>query len=258
MTRAVGCVALAGLISSGAAAQGLVNGHGVPPQIIPLYQERGAPNFTTAATGAGGGLGGIGAGPVLSEPAAPSAGVSGPAGSALAVLQASTFGDAAQAAAQQAGINVESLAGIGEIESRFQNVPTANGSSSATGPWQITTGTWNSTVARYGLGYSASDINDPAAQATVASYIIRDTAQTISNSTGQPATTAQVYAGYLFGPNNGVQIAAAQDSTPLSAIVPQSYLANNGMQNLTVGDFRSRISARLGSTANQTVLTTGA
>ena len=59
---------------------------------------------------------------------------------------------------------------------RFQNIPTANGSSSATGPWQITTGTCNSTVARYGLGYSASDINDPAAQATVASYIIRDTA----------------------------------------------------------------------------------
>jgi hypothetical protein len=50
----------------------------------------------------------------------------------------------------------------------------------------------------------------------------------------------------------------ADTTTPLSAVVPSSYLANNGMQNWTVGDFRSRMGSKLGSTANQAVLTTGA
>ena len=124
-------------------------------------------------------------------------GVSGPAGYAMAALSATGYGDAAQAAAQQAGINVESLAAIGQVESNFRNIGTANGSTSANGFWQITNGTWNGTVARDGLG--TLDRSNPADQATVASNIIRDTAQTVSNTTGQPATTLEVYGGYLFG-----------------------------------------------------------
>ena len=60
--RRTGLVALAALGWSGAAAQSLVNGHGVPPQIVPLYQERGAPSFTVAPSGSGAGLGGLGGG----------------------------------------------------------------------------------------------------------------------------------------------------------------------------------------------------
>ena len=206
--RRTGFVALAALIPSGAVAQSLVNGHGIPPQIVPLFQERGAPSFTPAPEASGAGVGGSGGGITLQDPGASGASISAPAGSALAALQATSFGDAAQVATQQAGISVESLAGIGQIESGFRNLPTANGTSSATGPWQITTGTWNGTVARYGLGYSTADINNPAAQATVASYIIRDTAQTISAQTGQPATTLDVYGGYVFGTQNGARIAS--------------------------------------------------
>ena len=254
--RVVGRVALAALASSGAAAQNLVNEHGVPPQIVPLYQERGAPSFTVAPSGSGAGVGGLGGGLTLPNPGGTSANVSAPAGSATAALATTRYGDAAQAAAQQAGINVESLAAIGQVESNFQNVGTANGSTSAHGFWQITTGTWNGTVARNGLG--SLDPSNPADQAVVASNIIRDTAQTVSNATGQSATTLQVYGGYLFGPSYAGALATEADSTPLSAIIPAASLANNGMQNLTVGDFRSRISSRLGSAANQPVLTTGA
>ena len=252
--RRTGLVALAALGWSGAAAQSLVNGHGVPPQIVPLYQERGAPSFTVAPSGSGAGLGGLGGG--LTAPSS-TPGVSGPSGDAMAALSATGYGDAAQVAAQQAGINVESLAAIGQVESNFRNIGTANGSTSANGFWQITNGTWNDTVARDGLG--TLDRSNPADQATVASSIIRDTAQAVSNTTGQPATTLDVYGGYVFGTQNGARIASeANSTTPLSAIVPASYLANNGMQNWTVGDFRSRMGAKLGSTANQAVLTTGA
>ena len=256
MMHRVGFVALAALVSSGASAQNVVNGHGIPPQIVPLYQERGTPSFTVAPSGSGAGVAGLGGGITLPDPGASGPNVSAPAGSALAALQATGYGDAAQAAAAHAGISVESLAAVGQIESNFRNVGTANGSTSANGFWQITNGTWNGTVARYGL--SGADPSNPAAQATVASYIIRDTAQAISTETGQPATTLDAYGGYVFGAENGAQIATRDAATPLSAIVPASYLANNGMQNWTVGDFRSRMGAKLGSAANQAVLATGA
>jgi Transglycosylase SLT domain len=254
--RAASCVALAALVSSGAAAQSLTNGHGVPPQIVPLFQERGAPSFTVAPSGSGGaGLGGLGGGLTLRDPGDSSANVSAPAGSAMVALAATGYGDAAQAAASQAGINVESLAAIGQVESNFRNIGTANGSTSANGFWQITTPTWNGTVTRDGLG--ALDPSNPADQATVASNIVRDTAQTVSNATGHPATTLQVYGGYLFGPSYAGALATEADSTPLSAIIPAASLANNGMQNLTVGDFRTRMGAKLGETANRAVLVTG-
>ena len=168
--RRTGCLALVALVSSGAAAQNLVNGHGVPPQIVPLYQERGAPSFTVAPGGSGAGVGGLGGVPALSDLAAPNAGVSAPAGSAVAALQETGYADAAQAAAAQAGINIELLAGIGQIESNFRNIPAANGSTTANGFWQITNGTWNETVTRDGLGYSPADASNPANQAVVASY----------------------------------------------------------------------------------------
>jgi hypothetical protein len=88
--------------------------------------------------------------------------------------------------------------------------------------------------------------------------IIHDTAQTVSSATGQPATTLQVYGGYLFGPSYAGALATEADSTPLSAIIPAASLANNGMQNLTVGAFRSRFGNKLGEASNRAVLVTGA
>jgi hypothetical protein len=92
----------------------------------------------------------------------------------MAAMLATNSGDAAVAAAEQAGINAASLASIGQAESGFRNIPTVNGLSSAMGPWQVTAPTWQSTVAAHNLGYSASDITDPAANVVVASYVIHD------------------------------------------------------------------------------------
>ena len=105
---------------------------------------------------------------------------------------------------------MELLAGIGQIASGFRNIPTANGSSSTTGPRQITTGMWNGTVAKYGLVTARRTSAIQRRRRTVASYIMRDTAQTISNATGQAATTLDTYGGYLFGTNNGHESLAKQ------------------------------------------------
>lgn len=223
----------------------------VPAQVIPSIPELGAPTFVMPTGGGattGGSAGGTGTG----------GGTTYAAGStdALALLQAASFGDGAIAAAKAVGVDPAALAAFGQIESNFRNVDAANGSTSATGPWQITSGTWNDVVRQNGLNYTADDRNDPVANATVAALYMGQIANTISAGTGQPATVAQTYAGYMFGPSTGVKLAAVQDqSAPLSNFVSSTALSNNNMTGWTVGQYFANVSGRLGSDANGTVRT---
>ncbi len=174
----------------------------------------------------------------------------------MTAMLSTSYGATAASTASQTGVNAEAVAAIGQAESKFQNVPTANGTSAATGPWQIVPGTFAGTSQKYGLGYTAADITNPQAQAVEASYIIKDTAAAVSAATNQPATVAQTYAGYVFGPSNGAKIAASNDDVPLSSILPAKYLTNNNLPlTTTVGQLNANYAARLGSAANQRVLT---
>ena len=222
----------------------------VPAQVIPSIPELGAPTFVMPTTGptVGGATGGS---------TGTAGGATYAAGStdALALLQA-TFGAGAVSAAQSVNVDPAALAAFGQIESNFRNVAAANGSTSATGPWQITSGTWSDVCQRYGLNYTSDDRADPVANATVAALYMGQIADTISAGTGQPATVAQTYAGYMFGPSTGVKLAAAQDpSAPLSNFVSSTALSNNNMTGWTVGQYFANVSGRLGSDANGTVRT---
>ena len=170
-------------------------------------------------------------------------------------MLATDYGTTAETVAQQQGVSVASVAAVGQAESGFRNVPTSNGSSSATGPWQFTTSTFQAVSNKYGLGYTAADITNPQAQATEVSYLMRDNANAVSQMTGQPATTLQAYGGWVFGSSAGARIAAVSDDTPLSQLVSAQALTNNGMSSWTVGQFRQVMTNRLGSAANQAVLT---
>ena len=246
--RALLSAAACGLSMSALADPSPVVSNGVPPQIVPSAAEIGVtlqqmPSGGTSSSGSSSGT------PPSSSGGTPSSG----SGAAYDNMMATSYGAAAAQDAQQAGINPNALADIGQAESGFRNIPTANGSSSATGPWQITTGTFNQFNQQYNLGYSASDITDPNAQAAVASYIIQNYANTVSQATGQPATVVQAYGAYVFGPSAGAQIASADSSTPLSSIVSSQALSNNNMQGWTVGQFQQVMSSRLGPTSNQPV-----
>ena len=222
---------------------------GLPPQIVPSAPEVGVTIMQMPGSGSqsDGGIGGAGT--------ASGSGTTSGSGSAFDALLATPYGNAALADAQGAGISVDALAVIGQAESGFQNIPTANGSSSATGPWQITTGTFNDINTKYNLGYSASDITNPTAQAAVASYIIKDYASTVSQATEDslPPCYRRRAKGITNGPTPGSQIATADPSAPLSSYVSAKSLANNNMQGWTVGQFQSVMGARLGSTASTTV-----
>ncbi len=221
---------------------------GLPPQIIPSVPEVGVTimQFPGSSSSSGTGSTDTGTGSV-------GGGTSIGSGSAYAAMMATSYGGQAAQDASAAGINVDALAAIGQAESGFQNVPTANGSSSATGPWQLTTGTFMQYSNEYNLGYTSADMTNPADNAQVASYVIASYANDVSQATGQPATVAQMYGAYMFGPTAGGQMAGATPSTPLSEYVSPTALAHNNMTGWTVGQFYSTTSSRPGSAASETV-----
>jgi len=231
--------------------------NGVPAQVIPSIPEVGAPTFVTPASsgsfmpddGSSTSTDGTGGSTATTD----WTGYSGGGTAAMDAMMATPYGPSAATYSSQLGLNPEAMAGLGQLESGFRNVGTSNGSSSATGPWQITTGTWNSTVAKYNLPYTAADITNPAAQAQVASYIAKDYSSAVSNQTGQPATVLQTYGAWVFGPTPGGNMATANPSKPLSGFVSAQALSNNNMTGWTVGQFYTNFGNKLGSAASQTV-----
>ncbi len=228
--------------------------NGVPPQIIPSYAEVGAPTFVTPS-GGGSFMGDTGTGSTGSSSGSTdwTGYTSGSGSPAMDMMMATPYGSLAAASATQVGVSPEAMADLGKLESGFNNVGTSNGSSSATGPWQITTGTWAGEIAKYNLPYTASDITNPAAQATVASYIAKDYSDTVSAQTGQPATVVQTYGAWVFGPSPGSKIATADASEPLSDFVSSTALSNNNMTGWTVGQFTSHVNDKIGSSAGSIV-----
>lgn len=245
---------------------------GIPPQIIPLY-GRGGPTGNSSGDAGNAHTGGITSdgGTSASTTGRTTSGNGGsntavyPTSDAvgsptdtreLQTLSQSPAGSTAITTSDSLSVNPATTAAFASAESNFQNVPTANGSSSAYGFWQMTRPTFVGVSNDNGLGYTAADLTDPSAQAVVAPYYIQQIASTISAATGQPATTLQTYGGWVFGPDAGTRIASAPDSTSLNTIVSAQILANNSMTGWTVGDFRQAMSSRLGAAANQTALTT--
>lgn len=210
----------------------------VPAQVVPVYPEPGTPTFVAPATSTS-----------SSSTTSSYEGAWG-TGDAYSTLMSQAYGADAVAAAQAAGINPDTLAAFGQIESHFQNV--GNSTSSAEGVWQITDGTWNQYASE--LGLSEADRSDPAAQAKVASAIISDYASSVSAATGVPATGTQVYGAYMFGTKAGSAIATASDpSTPLSQFVSAKTLAANNMSGWTVAQYQQTVASRMGSGASEAV-----
>ena len=230
-----------------------LNWSGVPAQVIPQALETGAPTFTTP-TGAGSFTGNTDTGPGGDGSTTGGGSTTTGSGSAYDAMMAQSYGAVALSTAQQLGLNPNATAGFGVLESNFQNVGTANGSSSATGPWQITSGTWSDYVSKYNLPYTAADRTDPAAQAVVANYILQDYSSQVSAAIGTPATVQQTYGAWVFGPSGGSRLAGATDmNAPMSDYVAATALANNNMTGWTVGQFYNRVSSKIGSVATQTV-----
>ncbi len=249
-------IVLASSVTRAQTNPSVVDPNGLPAQIIPTYEEVGivwgsTPGSNVPSAG-GSGASSSNTGSTNSSSYQPG---NSTASTALNAMNATSYGSTAVSTAQQEGVNVESVAAIGQAESRFQNIATANGSSSATGPWQFTVPTFLSVSQQHGLGYTAADISNPQAQAVASTYLMRDYATTVSQAIGQPATTLQTYGAWVFGTKAGSNIATSEPDTPLSSIVSAQSLENNRMNSWTVGQFQQVMGNRLGAAAYQPVLT---
>ncbi len=235
---------------------GVAMGQGVAPmprapaEVVPIFQFPGIPAFSPGSgsaplpTGAGGGGTTTGSG-----------GGSGSSSSnVMAELMATPYGQAALAAALADGLNPTTMAALAQVESHFQNIADIGGTTSAFGPWQVESGTWQTTCRQYGLPYTLADMSNPQDEAVVAADTMLTYANSVAAVTGSPPTIDQMYGAYVFGPKYGDQLANVKDmSAPLQSFVPAVDISNNNLQGMTVGQFYTTMNQRMGGVGGQAV-----
>jgi hypothetical protein len=242
---------------------------GLPVQVHPVFSEPGLPAFsfpsggTTDVGGVGGDSGaGSGSGTGGTSSGSGSAG----RGDAYALMMSQDWGQQAADAASAMGVTANALAATCSMESNCQNVGAAPGGTAA-GAFQMINSTYTADIngaVAYDPDIAGSIVAglagqmDPATEAYAAAYELRTDALMLQNGgyVSNP-TVLDVRAVYQFGAAVGAQVAAAADSeniAQLTGLSPASLAANGLTTSSTVGQWRSTITAKLGSTAYESVL----
>ncbi len=233
-----------------ASAQNVAPMPQAPAEVVPVFQFPGIPAFSPGSgsaplptgTGGGGTTSGSGGGSGSSS------------SNVMAELMATPYGQAALAAAQAEGLNPTTMAALAQVESHFQNVADTGGTTSAFGPWQVESGTWQTTCRQYGLPYTLADMSNPQDEAVVAADTMVTYANSVQAATGSPPTISQMYGAYVFGPVYGDKLAQATNlDQPLASVVPAVDISNNNLQGMTIGDFYTVMNQRMGGVGGQPV-----
>ncbi len=235
---------------------------GVPQQVVPQVAEVGLGDFTLS-TGTTSILGGPGSG--SSGGSGGTGGGSSTSSDALNTMMGTSWGGAAAQNAEALGVNSTALAATCVIESGCQNV---HGSGSITGAFQMSNATYteamNQALAQDpSLGSNIvsglAGQNDPATQSIAAAEYLKQGANYLASNGVSDPTVLQVRGYYNFGPQNGANLAQAEDSASISDVMPSmsaSTLAANGITpGETVGQWRAAVSSKIGSAASAPVLT---
>lgn len=127
------------------------------------------------------------------------------------------------------------------------------GSSSASGLYQFTRGTWE------GLGFQWSDVFNTDKQN---SAIQRLTAQNATQllSRGITPDAGSLYAAHFLGGGTASKVYGADPSSPISSLVSRAQMAANPSvfkDIKTAGDFRNWASGKMGSTVSKAGETVG-
>jgi hypothetical protein len=138
----------------------------------------------------------------------------------------------------------------------------------ATGAFQMTGSTYTASMnaalqANPNLATNAvsgiAGQSDPATQSIAAAEYLKQGADYLEQQGVDDPTTLQVRGYYNFGPANGAQLAQADNNQVMSAAMPnvsRATLSANGINATeTVGEWRQIVSSKMGSAANQAVLT---
>lgn len=198
-------------------------------------------NMTVSAPGGGTGAQNIVYSPTMSG------------SSPMQQMLAQSWGQQAADNATALGVNPTALAATGVIESNLQ--PGAVSPTGPTGVWQMTNGTYQSDISQVAqahpdlAGQLSSDRTNPASQSAAAAQELANNAQQLQAAGIDNPTVLDTRGAYQFGAGYGVQLAKADAATPMSSIVPQSALGPNGASNMTVGQWRQSVSAKIGNDA---------
>ena len=243
------------------AAQQATSLNGPPVQVEPMYSEPGVPRIVYnagtpnpfagaggAGTGNGGGSTGGGGGS-----AAPS--------DALNTLLGRSWGAAAIENSQSLGLNPSALAATCVMESGC--IQPASSGSGAQGVFQMYPAAFHDGLATALAANPAlasqivqgpNGVNDPTTAAIAASGYLIQAGKALQDAGVSNPTVLDTRTYYQFGPTYGPQVATANGSAPLSSIVPQSWLARNGLSgSTTVSQWQSTITEKVGNAAGQSV-----
>jgi hypothetical protein len=157
-------------------------------------------------------------------------------------------------AANITGVDPALLQAVAKTESAL-NPDAQSKTSTASGLFQITAPTWKRLVSKYGAehGIKASDINDPEANAIMASYLTRDNAEGLAKNLGREVTPEESYTAHFMGLSGATKLLKADDNENAAKLFPQAAKANKFIffakgKPLTVAELKSKLAAKIQTT----------
>jgi hypothetical protein len=120
------------------------------------------------------------------------------------------------------------------------NNPNAqSNTSSASGYYGFTDGTWSALAQKYPeAGLTADGKNDPAQQERAIRLLTAENERQLKNA-GIPATNGNLYAAHFLGAGAAPRVLSAPDGAAIEGLVPASYIAANPfLKGMTVGEFK--------------------
>jgi|GEM_PF-2453646 len=237
---------------------------GGPPELPhATFEETGLPNFTmpvgkstlppTVSPGDGTGPGGGSVG-------------GGGGTSADAVLQSRSWGTLAAQNVSAIGVNSSVVAATCVIESGCQNVA-ARAGGTINGAFQMSDSTYSGDI-RQALAQNPSlagsiDTSlggkmNPANQAIAAAQELKNSALALQQAGIPDPTFLDTRGAYNFGAGYGIQLARSSGDRLMSDVLTsysqQTLTANGISPSTTVGQWRQGILSKVGSAANQPIL----
>ena len=177
-------------------------------------------------------------------------------GDAVAAMT-SNLGDGTLAEAAKFGVTAEATAAVCMAESGCRPIAQHGAGSTAAGPFGYTTRTFQANAPAAGYDPVADRVS-PAAQAGVTASDLSRYARTLQGAGITTPTALDAYGFHMFGPAEGVALAAASPDTRLGDALQYTsdatLAANRLSPNTTVGQWRQSVAGRMGGAANAPIL----
>ena len=168
--------------------------------------------------------------PAANLPADPSVKVPDAKGSGFGAVK-----DTISAAAKMVGVDPSILFKTAAVESGF-NPSAKAGTSSASGLFQFTKGTWEEMVTKYGAkyGYTPGNVSpfDPKAAAIMGAHYIKDSMSALGKRIGRAVGATETYMAHFLGPAGAGKFLTTMEKNPqapAAQVMPEAAASNKSI-----------------------------